>query len=294
MDSKTFNHKIDIWELDTMKTSSPVQMLDHEIPQEIIAEGQPVIPLIIERIKDNNNKGYLFLILEEITGEAMARDSDTNVEYINEQWVNWWEDQNSTKEDPQDQDDDEDEDYDDDDEEDEGPQKDKGCDCEDCSENWYSHNDCQKYVCNCEECESPWIHLVWALLIAFICLLIFCGVTDERLSDFFGSGNNGGCNCTMPAPEPENKEDDDLGRKIITPRDTPIDRYSRYTDAYSRYRLLYGTPSQSTLNWHVYRGESPVCRSYRPTSPETLLWWQLGQPSKSGLKYPLTPLHHAE
>jgi hypothetical protein len=76
------------WEEDTEFVSSSTQMILNGAYQQIIGMGEPVLPLIFERLKTQG--GHWFWALMHITGEnPISPDKIGNYEEMREVWLSW-------------------------------------------------------------------------------------------------------------------------------------------------------------------------------------------------------------
>lgn len=76
----------DLWEEETKFESSATAMADHPAYQEIIRLGPPVVPVILQRMREQG--GHWFFALYSIVGEDHAQ-GETTVSGATEAWINW-------------------------------------------------------------------------------------------------------------------------------------------------------------------------------------------------------------
>ena len=85
-----FNKLADQWERETVLLSSTSQAIKHPAHREIISMGEPVVPLILERMRETS--GHWDYALEDITGANPVKRSDWgNIAAIQESWLEWGE-----------------------------------------------------------------------------------------------------------------------------------------------------------------------------------------------------------
>ena len=86
-----FQELADRWEEETFFLSRSDRAIAHPLHQEIINLGQPVIPLILERMCSQG--GHWFEALEQITGEDPVSPADYgNIAVMQNSWLQWGED----------------------------------------------------------------------------------------------------------------------------------------------------------------------------------------------------------
>ena len=89
-DRERFRKLADQWEYETVLLSSTDQVTEHPAHQEIVSMGEPVIPLILERMQSQG--GHWFHALRDITGaDPVDPDDRGNVPTMQEAWLNWGE-----------------------------------------------------------------------------------------------------------------------------------------------------------------------------------------------------------
>ena len=89
-DRERFVNLADQWEHETVLLSSTDQVTEHPAHQEIISMGEPVLPLILERMKSHG--GHWFHALHQITGtDPVSPDDRGNVPAMQESWLHWGE-----------------------------------------------------------------------------------------------------------------------------------------------------------------------------------------------------------
>lgn len=85
-----FTELADLWETETVFMSRTDLAVKHPAHQEIISMGEPVVPLILERMQ--SHLGYWFTALREITGANPVRPEDRgNVAAMEASWYEWGE-----------------------------------------------------------------------------------------------------------------------------------------------------------------------------------------------------------
>ena len=86
-----FEELADRWEEETFFLSRSDLKNAHPALQEIIKLGQPVVPLILERMRAE--RGHWFEALEQITGEDPVSPADYgNIAAMQNSWLQWGED----------------------------------------------------------------------------------------------------------------------------------------------------------------------------------------------------------
>ena len=89
-DRERFQKLADQWEYETLLLSSTDQITEHPAHQEIVGMGEPVVPLILERMKSQG--GHWFHALHDITGaDPVSPDDRGNITAMQEEWLNWGE-----------------------------------------------------------------------------------------------------------------------------------------------------------------------------------------------------------
>ena len=89
-DRERFQKLADQWEYETLLLSSTDQITEHPAHQEIVGMGEPVVPLILERMKSQG--GHWFHALHDITGaDPVSPDDRGNITAMQEAWLNWGE-----------------------------------------------------------------------------------------------------------------------------------------------------------------------------------------------------------
>ena len=79
------------WEEETFFLSRSDRAVAHPVHQEIINLGQPIVPLILERMRSRG--GHWFEALQEITGEDPVSPADYgNIAAMQNAWLQWGED----------------------------------------------------------------------------------------------------------------------------------------------------------------------------------------------------------
>ena len=86
-----FEELADQWEEETFFLSRSDHAIAHPVHQEIIDLGQPVVPLILERMRSRG--GHWFEALQQITGEDPVSPADYgNIAAMQNSWLQWGED----------------------------------------------------------------------------------------------------------------------------------------------------------------------------------------------------------
>ena len=87
-DRERFLKLADQWEYETVLLSSTDQITEHPAYQEIVGMGEPVVPLILDRMKSQG--GHWFHALHDITGaNPVSPDDRGNITAMQEAWLNW-------------------------------------------------------------------------------------------------------------------------------------------------------------------------------------------------------------
>jgi len=83
-----FERLADQWDEETEFVSSSTQMILNSAYQQIIGMGEPVLPLLLERLETRG--GHWFWALMHITGEnPISSDKIGNYEEMREVWLTW-------------------------------------------------------------------------------------------------------------------------------------------------------------------------------------------------------------
>ena len=89
-DRERFRKLADQWEYETVLLSSTEQVTEHPAHQEIVSMGEPVVPLILDRMQSQG--GHWFHALRDITGaDPVDPDDRGNVPAMQEAWLDWGE-----------------------------------------------------------------------------------------------------------------------------------------------------------------------------------------------------------
>lgn len=80
------------WRNDTKYISSATQICEHPAYQKIIAIGEPMLPFIIEEVR--NERGHWFYALHKITGFVPDNIQNLPFAQIRQAWLDWFENQN--------------------------------------------------------------------------------------------------------------------------------------------------------------------------------------------------------
>ena len=85
-----FEELADKWEEETFFLSNSDRINAHPALQEIISMGQPMVPLILERMRVE--KGHWFEALQQITGEDPVSPADYGkIAAMQNSWLKWGE-----------------------------------------------------------------------------------------------------------------------------------------------------------------------------------------------------------
>ena len=89
-DRDRFNKLADQWERETALLSRMDKAIKHPAYQEIISMGEPVAPLILERMRET--EGHWFAALRAITGANPVKRSDRGkIAVMQASWLEWGE-----------------------------------------------------------------------------------------------------------------------------------------------------------------------------------------------------------
>ena len=87
-DRAQFLELADQWERETVLLSNPTQAAAHPAHRQIVSMGEPVVPLILERMRSQG--GHWFHALAEITGAAPVASGDRgNIAAMQQAWLDW-------------------------------------------------------------------------------------------------------------------------------------------------------------------------------------------------------------
>ena len=90
VDRERFEALADRWEEETFFLSRSDLAIAHPLHREIIKLGQPVVPLILERMRAQG--AHWFGALEQITGEDPVSPADYgNIAAMQNSWLQWGE-----------------------------------------------------------------------------------------------------------------------------------------------------------------------------------------------------------
>ena len=85
-----FNKLADQWEIETVLHSNSTMKINHPAHREIISMGEPVVPLILERMRETGR--HWDHALKDITGANPVKWSEWgNIAAIQESWLEWGE-----------------------------------------------------------------------------------------------------------------------------------------------------------------------------------------------------------
>ena len=89
-DRERFTELADQWEIETVFLSRTDLMIEHPAHRKIISMGEPVVPLILQRMQAQG--GHWFYALREITGANPVRPDDRGkVAKMQASWLEWGE-----------------------------------------------------------------------------------------------------------------------------------------------------------------------------------------------------------
>lgn len=83
------------WRQDTKFLSSASQIVDHPAYQQIIEFGEPMLPFILEEVR--NERGHWFFALHKITGHVPDNIQNLTFAQIRQAWLDWFKDQNNSE-----------------------------------------------------------------------------------------------------------------------------------------------------------------------------------------------------
>ncbi len=88
--SLEFRRKAAEWHAETDDLASVARMVSHPAYLRIINIGKPVLPLILEDLRDNG--GFWFPALEAIAGASVGTDEErANFRLLRQAWLRWGE-----------------------------------------------------------------------------------------------------------------------------------------------------------------------------------------------------------
>lgn len=82
------------WRQDTKYLSSASQIVEHPAYQQIIELGEPMLPFILEEVR--NERGHWFFALHKITGHVPDNIQNLTFAQIRQAWLDWFKDQNNS------------------------------------------------------------------------------------------------------------------------------------------------------------------------------------------------------
>ena len=89
-DRKRFQELADRWQEETVFLSNSARKNAHPALQEIISMGQPVVPLILERMRSQGD--HWFEALQQITGaRPVPSESRGRIKEMTQAWLDWGE-----------------------------------------------------------------------------------------------------------------------------------------------------------------------------------------------------------
>ncbi len=90
IDRKRFQELADRWQEETVFLSNSARINAHPALQEIISMGQPVVPLVLERMRSQG--GHWFEALRQITGaRPVPPESRGRIKGMTQAWLDWGE-----------------------------------------------------------------------------------------------------------------------------------------------------------------------------------------------------------
>ena len=85
-----FTELAEQWELETVFLSHSNRAAEHPAHMEIISMGEPVVPLILERMREE--RGHWFFALRAITGADPVNPADRGkIAVMQDSWLEWGE-----------------------------------------------------------------------------------------------------------------------------------------------------------------------------------------------------------
>ena len=85
-----FNALVEQWDYDTGFMSNTYHILQHDSYSAIMAEGEKVIPWILEDMRDTGGHIFWFVVLRELTGvNPIAYEDRGRVAIMKEAWLTW-------------------------------------------------------------------------------------------------------------------------------------------------------------------------------------------------------------
>ena len=89
-DRRRFQELADRWQEETVFLSNSGRKNAHPAQQEIISMGEPVVPLILERMRSRG--GHWFEALQQITGaRPVPPESQGRIKEMTQAWLEWGE-----------------------------------------------------------------------------------------------------------------------------------------------------------------------------------------------------------
>ena len=89
-DRDRFNELAEQWRVETILHSNSAMIVNHPAYREIISMGEPVVPLILENMRETG--GHWFKALRDITGANPVKRSDRGkIMVMQESWLEWGE-----------------------------------------------------------------------------------------------------------------------------------------------------------------------------------------------------------
>lgn len=80
-----FNYHYDMWIKETGPLSSPFAIADNEHFRSIVKMGKPIVPLIVEKMK--NDYSLIYLALEQIFQERMLKPQSFGEDHLMYSWM---------------------------------------------------------------------------------------------------------------------------------------------------------------------------------------------------------------
>ena len=91
-DRRRFQELADRWQEETVFLSNSGRKNAHPAHQEIISMGEPVVPLILERMRSRGGGAHWFEALQQITGaRPVPPESRGRIKEMTQAWLDWGE-----------------------------------------------------------------------------------------------------------------------------------------------------------------------------------------------------------
>jgi len=90
---REFEYYKEIWQRETLLSSSTTEMINHSAYQHIISLGKDVVPLLLRDMLQKNN--HWFEALHKITGEdPVPKEHWGKIQQMIQDWIQWAKDKN--------------------------------------------------------------------------------------------------------------------------------------------------------------------------------------------------------